>query len=107
MENHSNETQGTDRNRAAIEAQESIAQSHQHAGGSAMLDTSIQADEQVTPKTESDAEHPAGSNKTAANRRTDPTKAEQFDTTGAYPADFQQLDDEGSLSMKSDVVDSE
>jgi hypothetical protein len=105
MKNHAKGNQETDRNRAAIEAQESLAKSHQQAGGSAMLDASIQADEQTNPHTTTDAEHPAGSNQTGASRRTDPTKAEQFDTTGAYPPDFQQLDDEGSLSMKSDEIE--
>lgn len=101
MSRQSKSSQDSDINRAVTDAQESLAESHQYSGGSAMLDAEIQAEQQTSGKP--DVEQPTTTNYAGNDKTNDPTEAQQFNTTGAYPSDFQQLEDEGNLSLTKDT----
>lgn len=98
MDNQSNqsvETNQIDSQQATADAQASQIDRQQYSGGNAMLDAQIQADSQSQPE-----------DNTASNVRTQPTlgtkSSKQADTTGIYPSDLNELDDEGNLSVSHD-----
>lgn len=88
-------------NQATAEAQQAVAQTG--GAGNALLDAQIQAAMQPKPS----EEEPIATNMTSNNDLDDPTKAENFTTTGDYPSDFKQLDDHGNLSMVRDNASTE
>lgn len=96
MTNADNNTNATERRRAIVDAQTTQADQQQYSGGNAMLDAQIQADMSTElPETELTVTN-------APKDTSDVNKAEQIDTTGAYPPSLQQLEDESDLSVSKD-----
>lgn len=88
-------------NQVTEEAQRAIAQTG--GAGNALLDAQIQAAMQVDPP----AEEPIATNITTQTDLNDPTRSENFTTTGDYPSDLKQLEDQGNLSMAKDNASTE
>ena len=93
MDNQPITTPASVSNQATEEAQQMLTQTG--GAGNALLDAQIQAAMQPKPS----EEEPSATNMTGNCDLNDPTKAENFTTTGDYPSDFKQLDDQGNLSM--------
>lgn len=94
MEDGSMTGQAATSEQIAGEAQQSFTGAQSFAGGSAMLDAQAQAAEQIGNEEMSEdaiATNLAGETKTASGDGKD------IETTGNYPADFEELDDEGNL----------
>ncbi|MBE9009547.1 hypothetical protein IQ250_04940 [Pseudanabaenaceae cyanobacterium LEGE 13415] len=99
MDDKSMANQGAVPNQAALEAQQSIVGNIHAAGGSALLDAQAQIGTEIDPIKDA----PAATNFSGEDDTNDPTEAKNFTTTGDYPVDFTQLDDEGNLSMLNDA----
>ncbi|MBD1847170.1 hypothetical protein H6F89_27955 [Cyanobacteria bacterium FACHB-63] len=103
MNDQSMANQGATPNQAALEAQQTISGQTHAAGGSALLD----ANAQVDPQLDDSSNEPVASNLSGDQETDDPTEAKQFTTTGNYPVDLTQLDDEGNLSLTTDAPSAE
>lgn len=91
-------------NQAALEAQASSIGAIHSAGGNALLDAEAEAGTEIESPP---VEHPIATDFTADRDRDDSTEAKVFTTTGDYPVDFEQLNDEGNLSLVSDTPSAE
>ncbi|MEH1832712.1 MAG: hypothetical protein V7L29_11675 [Nostoc sp.] len=103
MDDKSMAAQGAVPNQAAAEAQETLARQNHYAGGNALLDAQREAGTQID---DSVIEQPAATNIAGNQDTDDPTEA-KFTTTGDYPVDFEQLNDEKDLSLTKDVPSAE
>lgn len=90
-------------NQAAAEAQQMQIEKKDYSGGNALLDAQIQAGEQ----TGSPVDEPIATDIAGNDRTEDPQEAQNITTTGNYPIDRSQLDDEGNLSMVKDTPTAE
>jgi len=86
-------------NQAAAEALQTIAGKNHYAGGNALLGAEAEAGAQIDP---SAIDRSAATN-FAGNAATDPTEAKRFTTN----EDFEQLSEEGDLSLTNDVPSAE
>jgi hypothetical protein len=87
-------------NQAAAEALQTIAGKNHYAGGNALLGAEAEAGAQIDPAA---IDRSAATN-FAGNQATEhPTEAKRFTTT----EDFQQLSEEGDLSLTNDVPSAE
>lgn len=76
---------------AAEEAQKTIVDVRKYSGGNALLDAEIEAGKRMAG--EPGIDEPIASNFSQGEKDTsDPEDAENFTTTGAYPADQTRLD---------------
>lgn len=98
MDDKPRTAQATVSNQAASEAQETIAQKNHYSGGNALLDAEVEAGTQVKSPP---VNQPSATDITE-NRDTDEPASKVFTTTGDYPADFKQLEDQGNLSIAKD-----
>jgi len=103
MDDKSMALQGAVPNQAALEAQQTIVGQMHTAGGSALLDAEAQAGTQL----DNAISDPAATDFSGDRDTDDPTEAKQFTTTGDYPVDLTQLDDEGDLSLTNDTPSAE
>ncbi|MEG4286440.1 hypothetical protein QUB68_25245 [Microcoleus sp. A006_D1] len=86
-------------NQAAAEALQTIAEKNHFAGGNALLSAEAEAGAEIDPAA---IDRSAATN-FAGNQATDPTEAKRFTTT----EDFEQLSEEGDLSLTNDVPSAE
>ncbi len=103
MDDKSTANQSAVPNQAALEAQQTIAGQAHFAGGSSLLDAEAQAGTQI----DESIEDQSATNLSDDRGTDDPTEAKQFTTTGNYPVDLTQLDDEGNLSLVNDAPGAE
>lgn len=86
-------------NQAAAEALQTIAGKNHFAGGNALLSAEAEAGAEIDPA----AINRSAATNFAGNQATDSTEAKRFTTT----EDFQQLSEEGDLSLTNDVPSAE
>lgn len=104
MDDKSMVAQGTVPNQAAAEAQATLTGSVHYSGGNAMLDAEAEAGTQVNSPP---VEQLIATNFAGNTDRDDPMEAKVFTTTGDYPVDFEQLNDEEDLSLTDDAPTAE
>lgn len=91
--------QGAVPNQAALEALQEISGSIHAGGGSALLAAQAQIGTEIDPM----GDDPAATDFSGEDDTDDPTEAKNITTTGDYPVELSQLDDEGDLSILNDA----
>lgn len=94
MNEQSMNAEDTVANQAAAEALQTIAQKNHYSGGNALLDAQIEAGTMVESPP---VDYPSATNITENSDTDEPVK-----TTGDYPADLKQLEDQGNMSIAKD-----
>lgn len=99
MTSRSMSNQGSVPNQPTTDAQKEVVEKTSYSGGSAMLDGHIEAEKQLDNNA---VEQPIATDVAENTDTEDPIRAQNITTTGAYPADRTQLDDEGLTSIAKD-----
>lgn len=95
------ESNRADRERATTDAQAGQADGQQYAGGNAMLDAQIQSASVQSKSGDADEDTVANVGAQSMDSTSNISNAtKQGETTGNYPADLNELEDQGDLSLQ-------
>jgi hypothetical protein len=89
--------EGLPPNQPSVDAQKEVSQEINYSGGNALLDADIAAQASGVS-----IEQPAVINQAERGTTGDARADKNADTTGVYPSDFTELEDEGELLVSHD-----